>query len=150
MDERRARIHDDLRGLIGGDLAAGVVAVGQGDQDPLGGVGAAEEGDGQADRVAQGGLGAGHADPGLGQQFAASVQVLGERHLDERGAAEDDQADNLRKLQDLADTMASLGFGFDSTPYDLVLMALVTIFTLLSVSFYLVEWARHMSTIEAN
>jgi len=46
--------------------------------------------------------------------------------------------------------LASLGFGFDSGPYDLVLMALVTIFTLLSVSFYLVEWARHMSTIEAN
>jgi cardiolipin synthase len=46
--------------------------------------------------------------------------------------------------------LASLGFGFDSAPYDLVLMALVTIFTLLSVSFYLVEWARHMSTIEAN
>jgi cardiolipin synthase len=46
--------------------------------------------------------------------------------------------------------LASLGFGFDSTPYDLILMVLVTIFTLLSVSFYLVEWARHMSTIEAN
>jgi cardiolipin synthase (CMP-forming) len=46
--------------------------------------------------------------------------------------------------------LASLGFGFDSAPYDLVLMALVTIFTLLSVSFYLVEWARHMSTVEAN
>jgi cardiolipin synthase len=46
--------------------------------------------------------------------------------------------------------LASLGFGFDSAPYDLVLMALVTIFTLLSVSLYLVEWARHMSTIEAN
>jgi cardiolipin synthase (CMP-forming) len=46
--------------------------------------------------------------------------------------------------------LASLGFGFESTPYDLILMALVTVFTLLSVSFYLVEWARHMSTIEAN
>jgi cardiolipin synthase len=46
--------------------------------------------------------------------------------------------------------LASLGFGFDSAPYDLALMALVTVFTLLSVSFYLVEWARHMSTIEAN
>ena len=46
--------------------------------------------------------------------------------------------------------LASLGFGFDSAPYDLVLMALVTIFTLLSVSFYLVEWARHMSTMEAK
>ena len=50
----------------------------------------------------------------------------------------------------LVKALASLGFGFDSTPYDLILMALVTIFTLLSVSFYLVEWARHMSTIEAN
>ena len=46
--------------------------------------------------------------------------------------------------------LGSVGFGFDATPYDLVLMGLVTIFTLLSVSFYLVEWARHMSTIEAS
>jgi cardiolipin synthase len=46
--------------------------------------------------------------------------------------------------------LASLGFGFDSTPYDLVLMGFVTVFTLLSVSFYLVEWARHMSTIEGS
>ena len=46
--------------------------------------------------------------------------------------------------------LASLGFGFNSTPYDLILMGLVTVFTLLSVSFYLVEWARHMSTIEAS
>jgi cardiolipin synthase len=46
--------------------------------------------------------------------------------------------------------LASLGFGFDSRPYDLILMGFVTIFTLLSVSFYLVEWARHMSTIEAG
>jgi cardiolipin synthase (CMP-forming) len=29
-------------------------------------------------------------------------------------------------------------------------MGFVTFFTLLSVSFYLVEWARHMSTIEAG
>ena len=46
--------------------------------------------------------------------------------------------------------LASVGFRFDSTPYDWILMGLVTIFTLLSVSFYLVEWARHMSTIEAG
>jgi cardiolipin synthase (CMP-forming) len=46
--------------------------------------------------------------------------------------------------------LASLGFGFNSAPYDLILMGFVTVFTLLSVSFYLVEWARHMSTIEAN
>jgi cardiolipin synthase (CMP-forming) len=46
--------------------------------------------------------------------------------------------------------LASLGFGFNSTPYDLILMGLVTVFTLLSVSFYLVEWARHMSTIDGS
>ena len=46
--------------------------------------------------------------------------------------------------------LASLGFGFNSTPYDLILMGLVTVLTLLSVSFYLVEWARHMSTIEGS
>ena len=36
------------------------------------------------------------------------------------------------------------------SPYDLILMGLVTIFTLGSVSLYLVEWVRHMSTIEAR
>jgi cardiolipin synthase len=46
--------------------------------------------------------------------------------------------------------LASLGFGFKPTPYDAVLMGLVTVFTLVSVSLYLVEWIRHMSTIEAN
>ncbi|TKW77708.1 MAG: CDP-alcohol phosphatidyltransferase family protein, partial [Bradyrhizobium icense] len=30
-----------------------------------------------------------------------------------------------------------------------ILMGLVTVFTLVSVSLYLVEWVRHMSTIEA-
>jgi cardiolipin synthase (CMP-forming) len=46
--------------------------------------------------------------------------------------------------------LASLGFGFKPMPYDTVLMGLVTVFTLVSVSLYLVEWIRHMSTIEAN
>jgi cardiolipin synthase (CMP-forming) len=46
--------------------------------------------------------------------------------------------------------LAALGFGFKSTPYDLILMGLVTVFTLVSVSLYLVEWVRHMSTIEAS
>lgn len=46
--------------------------------------------------------------------------------------------------------LASLGFGFRPTPYDAVLMGLVTVFTLVSVSLYLVEWVRHMSTIEAS
>jgi cardiolipin synthase len=45
--------------------------------------------------------------------------------------------------------LAALGFGFAPSPYDYILMGLVTVFTLLSVSFYLVEWVRHMSTIEA-
>ncbi len=44
--------------------------------------------------------------------------------------------------------LAALGFGFKSSPYDLILMGFVTVLTLLSVSFYLVEWMRHMSTIE--
>ena len=46
--------------------------------------------------------------------------------------------------------LASLGFRFQPHPYDLILMGFVTIFTLVSVSFYLVEWVRHMSTIEAR
>jgi len=46
--------------------------------------------------------------------------------------------------------LAALGFGFDSTPYDLILMGFVTVFTLASVSLYLVEWVRHMSTIETS
>jgi cardiolipin synthase (CMP-forming) len=46
--------------------------------------------------------------------------------------------------------LASLSFGFRPMPYDLILMGFVTIFTLVSVSLYLVEWVRHMSTIEAG
>lgn len=41
--------------------------------------------------------------------------------------------------------LASLGFGFSTAPYEVILMLCVTVLTLLSVSFYLVEWARHMS-----
>jgi cardiolipin synthase len=44
--------------------------------------------------------------------------------------------------------LAALGFGFNPTPYDLILMGFVTVFTLVSVSLYLVEWVRHMSTVE--
>jgi cardiolipin synthase len=46
--------------------------------------------------------------------------------------------------------LAALGFGFAPSPYDFILMGFVTVFTLLSVSFYLVEWMRHMSTIESG
>lgn len=44
--------------------------------------------------------------------------------------------------------LAALGFGFDSSPYETFLMAAIAILTLVSVSFYLVEWVRHMSTID--
>jgi cardiolipin synthase len=44
--------------------------------------------------------------------------------------------------------LASLGFGFQPMPYDLVLMILVTVFTLVSVALYMVEWVQHMNTIE--
>ena len=46
--------------------------------------------------------------------------------------------------------LASLAFGFSPDPYDVILMGLVTVFSLVSVSLYLVEWVRHMSTIEAK
>lgn len=44
--------------------------------------------------------------------------------------------------------LAALGFGFDPSPYEVFLMAAIAILTLVSVSLYLVEWVRHMSTIE--
>ena len=54
-------------------------------------------------------------------------------------------------LDPLADlVLAALAFGFKPAPYDIILMGLVTVFTLSSVSLYLVEWLRHMSTIEAK
>ncbi len=46
--------------------------------------------------------------------------------------------------------LAALGFGFQPRPYDLILMGFVTVFTLVSVSLYLREWVRHMSTIESK
>ncbi|MBN8959663.1 MAG: CDP-alcohol phosphatidyltransferase family protein [Rhizobiales bacterium] len=46
--------------------------------------------------------------------------------------------------------LAALGFNFSASPYELILMAGVAILTLLSVAFYLVEWLRHMSTIELS
>jgi cardiolipin synthase len=46
--------------------------------------------------------------------------------------------------------LASLGFNFKPAPYDVILMGFVTVFTLVSVSLYLVEWVRHMSTIDAH
>lgn len=44
--------------------------------------------------------------------------------------------------------LASRGFEFQSSPLDVVLMACVTVLTLLSVGFYVVEWARHMGMLE--
>jgi cardiolipin synthase len=49
--------------------------------------------------------------------------------------------------------LAALGFHFKSERYEQILMifmGLVTVFTLVSVSLYLRDWVRHMSTIEAS
>ena len=46
--------------------------------------------------------------------------------------------------------LASLTFDFHPSPYDAMLMGLVTVFSLASVSLYLVEWGRHMSTIDGK
>ena len=46
--------------------------------------------------------------------------------------------------------LAALGFGFDSSPYEAILMVVVAVLTLLSVAFYVVEWVRHMGTIEQS
>jgi cardiolipin synthase len=44
--------------------------------------------------------------------------------------------------------LAALGFSVTFKPLDIILMAAVTVLTLLSVSFYLVEWVRHMNELE--
>jgi cardiolipin synthase (CMP-forming) len=46
--------------------------------------------------------------------------------------------------------LAALAFGFHPGPYDVILMGLVTVFSLASVSLYLVEWGHHMSTIDGK
>ena len=46
--------------------------------------------------------------------------------------------------------LAALGFKFEQSPYNWILMGFVTVFTLASVALYLVEWMRHMSTIDAR
>lgn len=46
--------------------------------------------------------------------------------------------------------LAALGFGFNSRPYDLILMGFVTVLSLASVTLYLFEWMRHMSGIETG
>jgi cardiolipin synthase (CMP-forming) len=46
--------------------------------------------------------------------------------------------------------LMALGFGFVIKPFDIILMATVTVLTLLSVGLYLVEWVRHMNTFEPD
>ena len=46
--------------------------------------------------------------------------------------------------------LAAIAFGFDAELAIMALMALVAVLTLLSVGFYLAEWVRHMSTIDAR
>jgi cardiolipin synthase len=40
--------------------------------------------------------------------------------------------------------LAALGLGFNAEPFLTILMAAVTVLTLLSVAFYVREWVRHM------
>jgi len=44
--------------------------------------------------------------------------------------------------------LASLGFGFEAATFEIILMIAVAVLTSLSMVFYLIEWARHMSTTE--
>jgi cardiolipin synthase len=46
--------------------------------------------------------------------------------------------------------LASRGYSFDPEPWLTLVMALVTVLTLLSVGLYLAEWVRHMNTTEAR
>lgn len=44
--------------------------------------------------------------------------------------------------------LAALGFKFNAAPYDVILMAAVTILTLWSVVLYFIAWVRHVGTTE--
>jgi cardiolipin synthase len=46
--------------------------------------------------------------------------------------------------------LASHGFGFDAGWMLTLMLALVTVLTLLSVGFYVAEWVRHMNEVESN
>jgi cardiolipin synthase (CMP-forming) len=46
--------------------------------------------------------------------------------------------------------LAEQGFGFDADLSSKLLMALVAVLTLLSIAFYLVEWVRHMNSLDGN
>ena len=46
--------------------------------------------------------------------------------------------------------LAALAFGFDAAIAEMLLMAAVTILTLLSVGFYLDEWVRHMNSPQSG
>jgi cardiolipin synthase len=46
--------------------------------------------------------------------------------------------------------LASRGYHFDGEPVLTILMALVTILTLLSMVFYVVEWVRHMNATDTG
>ena len=41
--------------------------------------------------------------------------------------------------------LASLGFGFNASPYDAILMAAVTVLTLWSVALYFIAWVHHVT-----
>ncbi len=60
------------------------------------------------------------------------------------------KANTVAQVAYAALMLAALGFGFTPHPYDVILMGAVTILTLLSVAFYLVEWLRHMDMMETG
>lgn len=58
------------------------------------------------------------------------------------------KANTVAQVALAALVLAALGFGFDPSPYELILMICVAVLSLVSVAFYVVEWVRHMSTVE--
>ena len=80
-------------GLGGWNRAAGIVAIGQGDEGLRRGFAALEQLDAQPDGIAEGCAGSCHPNGGLVEQLAAKIQIGHERHLQERRRAEDDQTD---------------------------------------------------------
>ncbi|MNQ79143.1 hypothetical protein D3C85_940760 [compost metagenome] len=80
-------------GVVRGDRAAGVVAVGEQDQHFLRLMGLVEHLQGQANGIADGGVGAGHADAGVVQQQRQAGVVQSQWRLRVGAAAKHDQAE---------------------------------------------------------
>ena len=93
--DRDAAIAGHLRCLGGRYRAAGVVAVGQGDDGFRRNLALVEQLDAQPDRVAKGRARPRHPHGGFVEQLAAELQIGRERHLQERSRTEYDQTDTV-------------------------------------------------------